>query len=415
MSIEFRSAQKASDAAQALDLLEESLGRESADYFALLYDLPSHEREWIQVAVEDGEVVGCLEAIPRQMRMGRSVWQVGMLTLAATAQGQPPSVSEGLIAQALDYAEAQGCVAATVLGDPRVYATLGFVPVRPSYATLVPVANVPESDSAVVVRGFEEKDIERVAELQERCTRHRPWSVVRDQAWWEWQRQLWKGDDALSSWRFFASSSDFVIAERSGELVGYARLQAPKDEEFLLCTEVEVAAADPGVVAALLGKMRSRAVAAERQTLRFPAPCSMPFMAQIFELASQHMVRPAAASMMKIVSLKAMLAAMGDELTTRLQASRFLGYSGRLVIGAGREQAAVCIESGRFAGVQEEADEDEGIEIAEKAAAQILAGYRGVHDLRAAGQIEGPEDDIEVLAVLFPVGEPFTWGADLLY
>lgn len=416
MAVDFRSAQKASEVARVLDLLEQSLGRDSAEYFALLYDLPSHRREWIQVAVDDSDgVVGVLDMMPRQMRMGMSVWSVATVTMAATAQGQPASVVEGLIERAVTYAESQGCVAATVLGDPRTYAKLGFVPVRPSYATGVPVPNVPESGSAVVARPFQESDIERVAEFQERQTRQRPWSLVRDNVWWDWQRQLWKGDEELCAWRFFASSADFVIAELGGAISGYARLQTPKDEKFVLCTEVEVERNAPDVAVALLKRMRDRAVAAERTLLRFPAPRTIPFMAQIFDVASHHTVRPAAASMMRIIDLRAALVGLRDELTTRVQASRFLTHSGRLVAGVGQNEVALHFEAGRLAEVADAASEDEGVEIAEKAAAQMLAGYRSVDELRAAGQIEGPEEDIELLAALFPVGEPFTWGADLLY
>jgi len=239
---------------------------------------------------------------------------------------------------------------------------------------------------------------------------------VRDDAWWAWQRELWKGNDALAGWRFFSSSSDFVVAERQDEIVGYTRLQAGTRDDFLLCTEVEVVDHDTEAAEALLLRMRNRAVAAERQAIQFPAPRSIPFIGHIFDVASHHTMRPAAANMMRIVCLADALRALTDELTVRVQNSRFFGESRRLMLGVGAEEVAVRIENGCVT-VERESDvsEDEGVEVAEKAAAQMLAGYRSVDELRRAGQIEGTDEDVAFLAALFPVGEPFTWGTDLLY
>ena len=416
MTTEFRSAEKASEVGQALDLIDKSLGTDAADYFALLFDCPAHKREWAQVAVRDGNVVGALEIVPREMRMGQSLWPIACVCVLAMADDEAVETADGLVAQAVEHAESQGRVAVTVLGDPGLYARNGFVPVRPSYVTLVPAASVPENDSTVVVRAFEEKDIGAVRRLRAMCTQNRPWSVVRDEAWWDWQTDLWKGNEALAGWRFFSSPSDFVVAERRDEIVGYARLQAGTGDDFLLCTEVEVGDDDTEAVEALLLRMRNRAMAAQRPVIQFPAPRSIPFIAHIFDVASHHTMRPAAASMMHIVSLAGALGALVDELTARLRNSRFFAVSRRLVLGVGEEEIALRIESGRVAlDPEAEVSEDEAVEVAEKAAAQMLAGYRSVRELRRAGQIEGTDEDVELLAALFPVGEPFTWGTDLLY
>ncbi len=415
MTMEFRSAETASDAAHALDVLEEGLGREAADYFSMLFDFSGYRTPWIQIARSGGEVVGALSLAPRLMRMGRSTWRVAVLLPLAVKGGQPDAAADGLVEQALAAARREGCVAATVLGDPTVFARSGFAPVRPSYASLIPVANVVESESPVRVRGMRPEDMERVQLFQERCARRRPWSVVRDADWWRWQRELWDAGEEWASWRFFSSPEDFVVAEREGEMAGYARLQLGEEPEVLLCTEVEIADDDYEAAAALLWRMRARAVAAERRVIHVPAPRWMPFVAQTYEIAGQHVTRPAAASMMRVLDLPAALADLAEELSHRLAATRYCAYSGRLVVGFGPDQVVLDIREGRVSVSPEEPDEDEGVEVAEKAAVQMLAGYRRPEDLRAAGQIEGAPEDVELLAALFPAREPFTWGADLLY
>lgn len=415
MSVECHRAAKASDLAHALDLIEQRLGRDGADYFAMRYERPGHRAEWVQVAVAEGEVVGALDLTPRQMRMGCSLWDVAVFGLVCTDESQPPEVAQALVAQARDVAADLGCVAATALGDPRVHAEAGFVPVRPSYATVVPLAHAPESNSPVVVRKAEPNDIDSLAELQARCVENRSWSLVRDPEWWQWQRALWEADDALAGWRFFSSGDDFLLAEREGELVGYAKIHAPKGESFLLCTEIELVQGDPEVAAALLARLRQRAAAAEREDIRFPAPRSHPFIAQIFDVASLHTVRPAAASIMCTLSLAGALQSMTGELGRRLADSRFAGRTGHMGIGVGAEQVQISMEAGQIATTPCDTDDDACIEVAEKAGAQMLAGYRGVPELRAAGQIEGADEDLALLDALFPQGEPFTWGADLLY
>ena len=244
--------------------------------------------------------------------MGLSVWPIACVWVLVLAEDDSVEAADGLVARAVEHAESQGRTMVTVLGDPGLYARGGFVPVRPSYITRVPAANVPENSSTVVVRGVEGKDFDAVCRLQAACTRNRSWSVVRDEAWWDWQRQLWQENDTLAAWRFFSSSSDFVVAERRDEVVGYARLQAGSGDDFLLCTEVEVGDDDTEAVEALLLRMRNRAVAAQRQVIQFPAPRSMPFLGHIFDVASHHTMRPAAASMMR---------AAGRPLRVRRQSS----------------------------------------------------------------------------------------------
>ncbi|MCY4108105.1 MAG: GNAT family N-acetyltransferase [Chloroflexi bacterium] len=319
---------------QSLELLGRVLG-ESLSYYRKARELdPLVERSDSLVAVIDGRVVGHVQVLPREMRVGRAILRVaGLSCLAVDPAEHGKGHVRALIEAALRHVMRGGYHLAMVFAaDGGPYGEFGWetLPVDTYVARLDESGEVGSAPPGVR-RMDPVDDLAWVAAVHGGYGSECSGPLVRSLGWWSGNMK-WMRENPESS---------FVL-ERNGRIVGYARARYPVAEhgggavDFYSISDL--AAQDEDGEKALLAAMVQDAKSRGFRHLAGQAPVAHRAVALLEAIGITARVKSDTRLKVKLVDLKSLLEGLWPEFTAALWQSSS-GGSESVGIRVGRQTA----------------------------------------------------------------------------
>ncbi|MCY3802489.1 MAG: GNAT family N-acetyltransferase [Chloroflexi bacterium] len=319
---------------RSLGLLERVFG-ESRSYHRDVRELdPLVERRDSLVAVVDGRVVGHLQVLPREMRVGRAILRVaGLACLAVDPAERGKGHERALIEAALRQVMRGGYHLAMVFAaDDAPYGEFGWetLPVDTYVARLDWAGQVGTAPPGVR-RMDPENDLAWVAAVHGGYGSSCSGPLVRSLGWWSGNMK-WMRENPESS---------FVL-ERSGRIVGYARARHPVTEHGIGVGDFysisDLAAQDEDSEKALLATMVQDARSRGFRHLAGQAPVARRAVALLEAIGTTARVKSDTRLKVKLVDLKSLLEGLWPEFSAALWQSSS-GGSESVGIRVGRQSA----------------------------------------------------------------------------
>ena len=319
---------------QSLELLERVFG-EGRSYYRKVRELdPLMERRDSLVAVVDGRVVGHLQVLPREMRVGRAILRAaGLACLAVDPAEHGKGHERALIEAALRQVMCGGYHLAMVLAaDDAPYGEFGWetLPVDTYVARLDESGQVGPAPPGVRLMD-PVGDLAWVAAVHGGYGSSCSGPLVRSLGWWSGNVK-WMREDPESS---------FVL-ERHGRIVGYARARYPVAEDgggagdFYSISDL--AAQDEDGEKALLTTMVRDARSRGFRYLAGQAPVGCRAAPLLQAIGVKARAKSDTSLKVKLVDLKSLLEGLWPEFTAALWQSSS-GGSESVGIRVGRQSA----------------------------------------------------------------------------
>jgi hypothetical protein len=303
--------------------------------------------------------------------LGATTIDVAVLELAADT----PELTEALLEGAVMAASAAELPFLAAVGRPSALGPYGLAP-----CALVSRARLPRQlASAPMLRQVTADDAEDVAALADVATAGLPLGARRAPPDWRW---------------LLAAPAGWVgLEDGRGRLVAYARLAGE--------AVVEAGAADAGAARTLVAGLAARSAEALALPALHPVTRAALLLGGALEVRA--LAGEEAGELWGVVDLVQALTALTPELTSRMAASRYKGWSGSVRL-EGPAGAATLRSDGARVSVHDGAGPVDvmvgGLGLA--AAAQLLLGYRAPADLRATGELRCADVDLGLLDALLP-------------
>ncbi len=196
-----------------LDLLREWLG--DRDFFKRYFDHdPAFRDDLCLVATDDGRLVSTLQVFPKEIAVGEVRLRVGGLGNVFTTDAyRGRGIASTVLRRAIEIMEQDGFDLSLLFASRLTfYSQFGWQAHRRRLGALALAAELPEPQ--LTVRPFEpERDLDAVMRIYDAYNRGRNGAVVRDRTYWQGQLR-YAGNPA----------EVFLLTERRGEVVAYARL-----------------------------------------------------------------------------------------------------------------------------------------------------------------------------------------------
>jgi len=226
---------------------------------------------------------------------------------------------------------------------------------------------------------------------------HRTGTVVRTEAYWQWQRKR------LRHCR--------VAVDEQGVVRGYVWLA--ENRRFRVD---EAAGDDPHAVESLLRFLARQAKDCYSSDIPLALPPDHPFARRALALCGGEAtmkVHRSGGWMGRFINPKEAFAKLTGELEKRLRDSAFKDWQGILRLATDLGTIELHIGSGGVA-VREEETESEALActLPQTALIQLLFGYRDIAEVAADPGVAVPPEARSLLCALFPQGYPFIAGPD---
>jgi len=361
-------------------------------------------RESLRVALQGGAVVAGLALLSMEQRFGgRPVKTAAIHAVGVDPPARGRGVARGLMRAVLAEAREHGFPLSTLFASSyALYRGVGyeragaFFQAEAPLASLTSLRRAKHGEDGLAVRELDERDHDALAALHERTGRRRAGHVTRGP--FAWGRLTRSGGDAvLHAW----------VVTRAEEPVGCVRWrQAPsatKGAPGGAYYDLEVAdliAADAAVVRRILALLADHA--ALGGAARWPSGPDDPFLLALPERAfALHLTD---VWMVRMLDVAAALRARGwpagvsGELHLDVADDASSESPGRMVLSVADGEASV------------EPGGEGRLRLDARGLAPLFTGYADPHALRAAGWVDGPDDELDRAAALF--AGPLPWLRD---
>lgn len=381
---------------QALDL-EEIVMNATRERFACSHrNNPTSKLEFSRVCVVNSEVVSHIRIYERDYRIGSTpVHGGGIGDVCTHPDRRKKGYGAGCLRDAIDYFKEHGYHMSMILSG-----VFGFYlsekwekfPQR-SYAVPVRGVRVPKPRRGVYsVRWFEKDtdDLEQVMEVYDGYSRNKSLSVVRTPLYWR-RRMRWQGGE---------SPETFLVAERAGRIVGYARAMG---------TEMCMTAGEEDSALALYDALVRWGRKRRRETLSF-RPASDNPLTEAFENSRKVEKRTSMTTLLRFIDLRGLLQAILDELRLRWIRSG-LRWEGTFMLRARgvRQQAALMVKKREVTVAASARKPTATLSWTQADLFKLITGYGRLEDL-PLGQMGKPAK--RALSALFPRGDVIFWRTD---
>ncbi len=266
----------------------------------------------------------------------------------------------------------------------------------------LPVRSAPKAGTGkyCVSRLGIRDSVSALADIYERsCGRH-PISLIRSPEYWQ-QWPHWAKDNL---W-FGLLDNEWSVAREDGKMVAYGGLNWSLKRQGRI--SIHEACALPGHEEALLDlfdDLVARSSAASKEALELNLPEDHALVRRVAALAER---ASNTSAMVQVVDLRGLLKTLGVEIQRRAGRLR-ASIAVRLTCALGT--ATVCAGPAEFE-VRDSPAATE-IELTPAGLGSLVLGFRSVSELRAAGQIMGPNEADEALELLFPCLHSHYWQID---
>jgi len=294
--------------------------------------------------------------------------------------------------------EGQGYDISLLDGIPDFYHRFGYVPVMPYYTLRIPTAEAEKLGRPLRVRRFRKSDLTAVMALYRADNAYRTGTVVRTEAYWQWQRKR------LRHCR--------VAVDEQGTIRGYVWLA--ESRRFRVD---EAAGDDPKAVESLLRSLARQAKARYSAEIPLALPPDHPFAHRALALCGGEIslkFNRNGGWMGRFIKLKGPFAKLADELGIRLRGSAFKDWRGILRLATDLGTIELHIASGEVAVRVREETEGQALActLPQTALIQLVFGYRDIAEVAADPGVVVPSEALPLLRALFPQGHPFIAGPD---
>jgi hypothetical protein len=244
---------------------------------------------------------------------------------------------------------------------------------------------------SVLARPIAPADLRAIAELYNRANATRTCSLVR-------RADTYKGFARGTGWWLRAEAMAFEDGER--RFVGYAAW----DKTNQAVNVMEVEAVDEAFYPALLVYLAQQAVDKRCENITFNMPPDHPFAQYLQRFGCVWTITYPRDSdgMLRVVNQSALLEKLHPEFERRLSAGRLDRIPVAVVIRT--ELGETALSFGSLDCISLELPQDK--------LAQLLAGYRSVHNVLSEPGVRATAGSEPVLSALFPPGHPYVWLAD---
>ena len=301
--------------------------------------------------------------------------------------------------------EQNNCMLACVQGVPTLYQRFGFhfaIPLKGGLRLCLDQIPGGKHRPSYSMRPCEEQDLPRLGVLYDKSHEHLAIRSVRDLALWNYQ----EGQSPESEHAY-----ETYVLERSGQIVGYARLPRHTRLGAVVIRELTITSYDDLI--AILVFARERAVAQQYSSVILQLPMSHPALDAVKCWCAE--VIPPFAWQVRIVDWLAFFKAIRPMLERRLTQSLMRGYSGGMAILLTDQRISIrfIFQAGKITRVIQEAEcHDWQIKLTEPILTMFAMGYRSRAELESWHlEMQSKVEAIYLIDRLFPKLDGFIYEA----
>lgn len=365
-----------------------------------------------RVADLGGEVAGHALVVPRTMGVCGVPAPAGVVAFVVVrADVRRQGVGSALVEDAIRFARERGFLISHLSGAPAFYRRFGYVEAYGKWAGEMGVEGVGPYEGRAGVREATPADIGALCGLFEAENAGRTGCIRRDPAQWAWQMEAGHPggyaarNEGLVGFR--AKGSGWLVAERGGAVVGYARLLFGPGRVLAH----EGAVVDGEAAFALWGGVRETAgrVQAARVDLSIPPDGSLGRWASEQGATFSEGLDPEA--LVKALDAPALLKQIAPVLAERVGRSGLRGRSVRLGIETEGDRVGLCVTPEGVTTGEGATDADWRVTLPEIGLTQMVFGTRDYTGV--VGGREGADRELaDWIGALFPAQRPHIHPGD---
>ena len=355
--------------------------------WARFFERVGHQR--LRVALEGGTVLGGLAAYDlRQFFGGTSIPVAGIAAVGVAPEARGRGIAKATLLQALAELRPTTPLAGLYASTTTLYRSCGFEQAGTAMFFSAPLASFPRGDRALACTQLPDKAHAPLHAPYD--ARARAWTGHLDRTTAIWERLVEPHDDTAYA---------YLVGE-PGAPEGYiVFLQKPKESLHFRIVVRDVAMSTRGAAQRILGFLHDLRSLADDIVWR---GCAADPLLSLLPEQTQTVTRHER-WMLRILDVSAALAARGyppmsAEVHLAVHDAHFQENRGRRVL---------VVDQGR-ASTREGGRGDVTLDV--RGLAALYSGFATPYTLRAAGLLDGPDEALHTLAMLFAGPEP--WCAD---
>jgi predicted N-acetyltransferase YhbS len=367
----------------------------SADYFRTLAAKdPLFDRENVFVAKVDGKVVSHVQVFPKLVRLaGAQVWMGGIGGVATDPDYRGKGLASELLKMAIGSMKRRGMETSVLFtGIQDFYRRLGWEVASGINRYTLSVDKAPSEVPGYSTRPFSREDLGAVASIYEEQNANRSLSVIRSEEIWDLQ---------LRHPQAPAPPEDlegFTVAEREGDVVGYARMGSSPEEDCVIL-ESGCRRDHERALEACVGRLSERAKSLGHGQLTTVVPEDHPLALVMRRVGASREYAHTSGMMFKVVDPLECLLRIEDGLSKRAMESHASRIKLELLVGdesMSIEVAPGCVRVGR------EHNLPERFKTTEIGFARMMSGFSLPSELVRSGEASCTAGASGPMDLLFP-------------